>query len=99
MDGIVLRSTHRSPGLVDSKRSGPAVLPGGHASALPSGPGSGDIRQHRDVVWFDLFLVATPVAQHRLVVDFFGQRPLPCQRCLTAAVNNVQTLESKHFTR
>ena len=35
-------------------------------------------RQHRDVVWIDLFGSHT-CAQHWLVADLFGQRPLPCK--------------------
>ena len=47
-----------------------------------------DVRQHCDVVWIDLFGRHT-CAQHWLVADLFGQRPLPC-KVLTASVNNVQ---------
>lgn len=77
MDGIVLRTSERSPGLVDSKRSSKAVLPVDHAERWVLGMGQ-YIRQHRDVDWFDVPRGHT-VAEHRLVVDFNGERPLSCQ--------------------
>jgi len=77
MDGIVLRTSERSPRLVDSKRSSEAVIFVDHAERWVLGVGQ-HIRQHRDVDWFDVPSGYT-LTEHRLVVDFNGERPLSCQ--------------------
>ena len=77
MDGIVLRTSKRSPGLVDSKRSSKAFFPVDDAERWVLGVGQ-HIRQHRDVDWFNVPSGYT-VAEHRLVVDFNGERTLSCQ--------------------
>ena len=77
MDGIILRTSERSPRLVDSKRSSKAVLPIDHAERWVLGVGQ-HIRQLRDVDWFDVPSGYT-LTEHRLVVDLNGERPLSCQ--------------------
>ena len=77
MDGIILRTSERSPRLVDSKRGSKAVLPLDHAERWVLGVGQ-HIRQHRDVDWSDVPSGYT-LTEHRLVVDFNGERPLSRQ--------------------